>query len=146
MLIWTVASTSKATEIEFDIQFILSTIYDFGVNEVQDILDIPNTGPIVLPLNFIEASIPPIILIARVDLPIAARDGEMGIFQGHLVEIVMEELKDEAIIETELIDAFADGDVVFGRVGEDGGDELDLACHLHLSNFNLKIVDFHLSL
>jgi hypothetical protein len=81
---------------------------------VQDILGISNAGPIVLPLNFIECSVPPIILTTRIDLPIATSDRKMGILQGHLVEIVMEELKDEAIIEAELVDALADRDVILG--------------------------------
>ncbi len=38
----------------------------------------------------------------------------MSLLDGHLVEVMMEELEDEAILETELVDALADGYVVFG--------------------------------
>jgi hypothetical protein len=59
----------------------------------------------------------------------------MCLLQGHLVKVVVEELEDEAILETELVDAFADGDVVLGRHGEYSGDELYLSFHLHLPDF-----------
>ena len=63
----------------------------------------------------------------------------MGIFHGHLIDVMMVELEDELVVEAKLVDARADGDVVFWCVWEDGADELDFLLDFALLDFEFKI-------
>lgn len=72
MLICSVAGTSKTAEFELNIQVILPTEDDFGVDEMEYVLIVSDARPIVLPLDLIKGCIAPFFLAAGVDLSVAA--------------------------------------------------------------------------
>lgn len=121
-----------------DLEFVEGVEVYFGADEVYEILEVPNTGPIVAPLNFIEGSIPPLILIAGIEYAVAAGDGEVSVLDGHLVDEMMVELKDEGLVDPESVDGRTHRDVVDRVVREDGADELYFVFDLLLLYFFLE--------
>ena len=77
---------------------------NFGADKMNEILEVPNTWPIITPLNFIESSIPPLILIAVIKYAIPACNSEMGMLYSHLIDEMMVELKDERLVDPEGVD------------------------------------------
>lgn len=90
--------SSKAFEIKLYLKIIRSIENDLRVDKMQNILLVAYTRPVVSPFYLVEGGVGPILLVAGVDDAVGAGDDEVGVLDGHLVGVVMEELVDKGLV------------------------------------------------
>lgn len=67
-------------------------MHDPSIGKMQHVLNIPHTRPIISPFYLIKSRIPPLLLVARTDLAVAAGDDHVRPLNGHLIDVLMIEL------------------------------------------------------
>lgn len=89
---------------EGNFQFIECAIIHFGAHKKDCILEISDAWPVVTSLNFVEISIPPFVLIARIEDAVVGGNGEVDELNSHLIDEMMIELEDEGLVNKEAVD------------------------------------------
>ena len=86
-LFGSVGLSPEALVLQKDLELIQSDVNDPGIGEMQHVLNIPHTRPIIRPFDLIKSRIPPLLLVARTNLPIPAGNDHMRLLNGHKVGI-----------------------------------------------------------
>lgn len=108
---------------EVDVQIVTARKDYLGVYDVKDVLAVLGSRRVVAALDLAEAHVLPVALLAGTQLPVPAGDGQSGVLDCRLVDVLVVEVEHVSVVEVEHVDAGADGQRVAAIGAEDGVDK-----------------------